>query len=59
MNTCKWTGSLAMMSGAVESEELSTGTSRVPISCNPSASAHSSMILIEALRMASSLGMKK
>jgi hypothetical protein len=57
MKTCRWNGSVAAMSGAFDSEELSTGTSRKPISTWPSAATTSRTIFSQCARSAASCGM--
>ncbi len=49
MKTWRWNGSAAAMSGALESEELSTGTSRKPISGRPSDCADFGDDLVDVL----------
>ena len=59
MNTCRWQGSVAAMSGALESEELSTGTSRQPSSTWPSEATTSSTIFSMPARISASCGRKR
>ena len=47
MKTWRWNGSAAAISGAFDSEELSTGTSRKPISGRPSDCADSRDDLVD------------
>jgi hypothetical protein len=58
MKTWRWTGSDAAMSGAFDSEELSTGTSRKPSSGWPSACATSAMIVLDMRAQLRIRGMK-
>ena len=59
MKTWQWNGSAAAMSGALESDELSTGTSRKPISGRPSDCADSAIISLMCSRVATSCGMNQ